>query len=72
MGCQPMSLIKTAIHGQPQPDQPQPPFTDAQWNHLLSTLHNAIHDPHPHLARESLAHLRSWLLHIRNDSGTYP
>ena len=72
MGCQAMSLIKASISGQPEQDQPKPALTEAQWNHLLSTLHNAIYDPHPQLARESLAHLRSWLLHIKNDSGTYP
>ena len=69
MGCQPMSLIKAAIHSQPRPDQPQPTFTDAQWNHLLSTLKNAIHAPTSH-SRTDLQHLHSWLLHIRSASGT--
>lgn len=70
MGCQLMSMIKAAIHGQPEEDQPKPPFTDAQWNYLLTTLNNAIHDPHPQMARTNLAHLHSWLVNVRSYPGT--
>ena len=69
MGCQLMSMIKAAIHSQPFQDQPQPPFTDAQWNHLLTTLQNAIHAPSSH-SRTDLQHLHAWLTHIRSASGT--
>ena len=66
-----MSMIKAAIHAQPDQDQPQPAFTDAQWNRLLTTIQNAIHSPSSH-SRTDLQHLHSWLCRIRASNGSAP
>ena len=63
-----MSLIKLSIHqAETIQDQPKPTFSEAQWNHLLSTIQDAIHAPSNH-SRTDLQNLHQWLRRIRAES----